>query len=77
MAALLVPEPLLDLPAAAEVWCEAGAVTTTVCPPIVTTDGEADVVAEVFGWLIADEDVDEDDVLDGSEGGTTSVVPER
>lgn len=44
-------------------------------PPIVTTDGDADVVAEVFGLLLADEDGDDPPV--DCESGTFVVVPVR
>ena len=67
IAALLGVEPLLDeLPEE----CAAGAVTTTVCPPIVTTDGDADVVAEVPGALL-------EETPDDNEPGSVVVVPVR
>lgn len=77
MAALLGPLLLLleDVSEPAEVCCDAGAVTTTVCPPIVTTDGDADLVAEAFGLLLADEDGD--DEPDDCALGTFEDVPVR
>jgi len=51
MAALLGP-PFPDDFIVEPDDCDAGAVTTMVCPPIVTTDGDADTVAEDLGVLL-------------------------
>jgi len=72
MPALLGPEED-ELDAVEEPVAWLLAVTTTVCPPTVTTDGEADAVVE--GLLVALAAEDEEDVSDAAGAAlVTSVV---
>jgi len=73
MPALLGPEEEDELDPVEEPVAWLLAVTTTVCPPTVTTDGEADAVVE--GLLVALAAEDEEDVSDAAGAAlVTSVV---
>jgi len=76
--ALLGPEEDFELDAAAVPVAELLAVTTTVCPPTVTTDAVAEVVEDPVALAGAgDDDEEEDDEPEPPELVTSYVKPVR
>lgn len=77
MPALLGPEEDDELDAVEEPVAWLLAVTTTVCPPTVTTDGEADAVVEGLPVALAAEDEEDVSDAEGSALVTSVVNPVR